>query len=155
MVIRACPPPQAARPGPRGLPVGATCSGDLGFPVFRWISVYGHAIVTTPVGPLGLIARGTAYSNRFPLAQRRRPSPSCGRVGSHVSSFRGLLDVHSRYGLPARRATIIARCLEGSGGFVTSTAAPIATGRSDPDAGWELHPLKIHDFSRRTVTSEL
>src|SRR3954470_18061190 len=63
-----------------------------------------------------------------------------------VDSFRGLLDVHSRYGLPARRATIIARCLEGSGGFVTSTAAPIATGRSDPDAGWELHPLKIHDF---------
>src|SRR4051812_49694328 len=61
-------------------------------------------------------------------------------------SFRGLLDVHSRYGLPARRATRIARCLEGSGGFVTSTAAPIATGRIDPDAGWELHPLKIHDF---------
>jgi hypothetical protein len=60
--------------------------------------------------------------------------------------FRGLLDVHSRYGLPARPATGIARCLEGSGGFVTSTAAPTATGRSDPDAGWQLHPLKIDDF---------
>src|SRR5436309_12064651 len=50
-------------------------------------------------------------------------------------TFRGLLDVHSRYGLPARRATVMARCLEGSGGFVTSTAAPIATGWSDPYSG--------------------
>ena len=35
--------------------------------MFRKISVYGHAIVTTPVGPLGLIARGTVYSTRSPL----------------------------------------------------------------------------------------
>ena len=40
--------------------------------------------------------------------------------------------------------------LEGSDGFVTTTAAPIATGWSDPVAGWDLHPQKIHDFSRRT-----
>ena len=40
--------------------------------------------------------------------------------------------------------------LEGSDGFVTSTAAPIATGRSDPVAGWGLHPLKINTFPRRT-----
>ena len=37
--------------------------------------------------------------------------------------------------------------LEGSDGFVTSTAAPIATGWSDPVAGWELHPLKILDYT--------
>jgi hypothetical protein len=37
-------------------------------------------------------------------------------------------------------------CLEGSDGFVTSTAAPIATGWSDPVAGWELHPLKTNTF---------
>ena len=41
-------------------------------------------------------------------------------------------------------------CLEGSDGFVTSTAAPIATGRSNPVAGWELHPLKTNTFARRT-----
>ena len=34
--------------------------------------------------------------------------------------------------------------LEGSDGFVTSTAAPIATGWSDPVAGWELHPRKTN-----------
>jgi hypothetical protein len=37
-----------------------------------------------------------------------------------------------------------------SGGFVASTAAPIATGWSDPVAGRELHPLKIQAFPRRT-----
>jgi hypothetical protein len=41
--------------------------------------------------------------------------------------------------------------LEGSDGFVTSTAASIATGWSDPVAGRELHPLKIHALSRRTI----
>ncbi|MEO8941074.1 MAG: hypothetical protein ABI453_11045, partial [Isosphaeraceae bacterium] len=39
----------------------------------------------------------------------------------------------------------------GSDGFVTSTAAPIATGWSDPVAGREFHPLKIHALSRRTL----
>jgi hypothetical protein len=45
--------------------------------------------------------------------------------------------------------------LEGFDGFVASTAAPIATGWSDPVAGRELHPLKIHALSRRTVGSAL
>src|SRR4051812_50220708 len=44
----------------------------------------------------------------------------------------------------------MARCLEGPGGFFPPTAAPIATGWSDPVAGRELHPLKIHTFARRT-----
>src|SRR6476646_6991406 len=33
-----------------------------------------------------------------------------------------------------------------SNGFVTSTVASIATGWSDPVAGWELHPLKTPTF---------
>jgi hypothetical protein len=41
-------------------------------------------------------------------------------------------------------------CIEGFGGFVASTAAPIATGWSDQVAGRDLHPLKIRAFSRRT-----
>ena len=36
-------------------------------------------------------------------------------------SFRGLVNVHSRYGPPARRVTMRAVCLEGSDGFVSST----------------------------------
>ena len=65
--------------------------------------------------------------------------------------FRGLHGVHLCCGLPARRAAKAARCLEGFDGFVTSTAAPIATGRSDQLSGRELHPLKIRAFSRRTA----
>jgi hypothetical protein len=38
----------------------------------------------------------------------------------------------------------------GSDGFVSSTTAPIATGRSDPAAGWDLHPLETAAFARRT-----
>ena len=61
----------------------------------------------------------------------RRPSPCSNRVGFHIGLFRGLHGVHSRCGLPARRAAKAARCLEGFDGFVTSAAAPIATGWSD------------------------
>lgn len=42
-------------------------------------------------------------------------------------------------------------CPEGSDGFVSSTAAPIATGWSDPVAGRNSRPLKIPDLSRRTL----
>ena len=69
-------------------------------------------------------------------------------------SFRGLLNVHSRYGLSTRCTAKRYIVLEGSDGFVTSAAAPIATGWSDPVAGWELHPLKIRSFSRRTIKSD-
>jgi hypothetical protein len=39
----------------------------------------------------------------------------------------------------------------GSDGFVISTAAPIATGWSDPVPGRALFPLWISAFSRRTA----
>jgi hypothetical protein len=40
--------------------------------------------------------------------------------------------------------------IKGSDGFVASAAASIATGRSDPIAGRDLHPMKHNSFSRRT-----
>src|SRR5262245_15811188 len=43
-------------------------------------------------------------------------------------------------------------CVGGFDGFVTSTAAPTATGWRDPVAGWELHPLKTYTFARRTAS---
>ena len=82
----------------------------------------------------------------------RRPSPYSNRVGSHIGLFRGLHGVHLRCGLPARRTAKAARCLEGFDGFVTSAAAPIATGWSDQLSGRDLHPLKIRAFPRRTAT---
>jgi hypothetical protein len=42
---------------------------------------------------------------------------------------------------------------EGSDGFVTSTIAPIATGRNDLVAGRDSHPQDLHAFSRRTPRS--
>src|SRR6185312_14500947 len=45
---------------------------------------------------------------------------------------RGLLNVHSRYGLSTRCTAMRCICLEGFDGFVTSTAASMATGWSDP-----------------------
>jgi hypothetical protein len=76
------------------------------------------------------------------------PVFAAGRLPHYA--FRGLLGVHSRYGLSARGVAEATLSIEGSGGFVTSTAALIATGRSDRVAGRDLHPPKIRAMSRRT-----
>jgi hypothetical protein len=60
--------------------------------------------------------------------------------------FRGLLSVHSRYGLPARRVTNVTLYTESSDGFVAYAAASVATGWSEPVPGWEFHPLKSSAF---------
>jgi hypothetical protein len=66
--------------------------------------------------------------------------------------FRGLLSVHSRYGLHARRVAKATLSIEGFSSFVASTTASIATGWSEPVPGRDLHPLKSHAFSRRTLS---
>src|SRR5271168_3715153 len=120
MVLRTYPPPQAARPVPRGRPVEGHAPSPHGFPVLRSISVYRHAVVITPVAHWALIARGTAYSNRFPV-----PS-GCGLPLANARSASTL--VVSR---PAQRSMAITACrfaespkrpicLEGSDGFVSS-----------------------------------
>jgi len=38
----------------------------------------------------------------------------------------------------------------GLSGFIASTASPIATGRSDPVPGWDLHPLLTSTFTAHT-----
>ena len=52
----------------RGRPVESHAPSPHGLPVLRSISVYRHAVVNTPVARWTLIARGTAYSNRFPVS---------------------------------------------------------------------------------------
>jgi hypothetical protein len=66
----------------------------------------------------------------------------------------GLLSVHSRYGLQTRRVAYATLYTRGLGGFVTSTAAPVATGWSDPVPGRVFLPLWTNAFSRRTVISQ-
>ena len=58
------------------------------------------------------------------------------RVGRLLHyGFRGLLSVHSRYGLQTCRVAYATLYTRGPGGFVTSTAAPVATRWSDPVPG--------------------
>ena len=105
-----------------------------------------------PGGPLGSDRSWDGLFHPFPIhPQRRRPSPSECEVGVHIGRFEAC-STFTRV-TACRLAASPERhiCLEGSDGFVTSNAAPIATGWSDPVAGWELHPLETNTFSRRTL----
>ena len=102
-VLRACPPPHAAQPVPRGSPVGELSPPHhRGFPCCV-DPLCQHAVAITPVrprrgsllGPLPTWSRGT-----FPLATAAFPIIQVGRL-SHCP-FRGLLSVYSRYGLLTR-----------------------------------------------------
>jgi hypothetical protein len=133
--------PQAARPIPRGCPVGSR-THHLGFPVLRPSSLCRHAVAITPVAGQG---RAVALS-----PSSRRPSPPICWVGCHEASFEACSAFTARYGLSARGVAKTTLSIEGFGKFVASLTAPIATGRSDLVAGWELHPLKDGAFPRRT-----
>ena len=107
-VLRASPSPHAAQPVPRGRLVEGTPPHRMGFPCCVKISVYRHAVVITPVARWALIARGTAYSNRFPV-----PS-GCGLPHPIARSASTL--VVSR---PAQRSLVVTAC--------RLTASPKAT----------------------------
>ena len=122
--------------------------------MLRCISVYRHAVVNTPVARWALIARGTAYSNRFPVPSGCGLPHQCARSATTLDFSRPAqrsLALRPVGSLHRQKRHIF---LEGSDGFVSSTAAPIATGWSDPVAGWELHPLKINTFSTAHTRSD-
>jgi hypothetical protein len=52
-------------------------------------------------------------------------------IGSRILAFRGLLSVHSSYGLHARGVDYATLSIEGFSDFVTSIAALVATGWND------------------------
>jgi hypothetical protein len=95
-----------------------------------------------PADERQLAAHGTVYSTRFPVPP-----------AAAAFTFRGAGSASTLVvSRPARRSLALSRrdapgsarrvakrpvCLEGSDGFVTSTTAPIATGWSEPVAGWE------------------
>ena len=65
-----------------------------------------------------------------------RPSDRSARMPAHCP-FRGLLGVHSRYGLHTRAVTVFRDTLsEGFSHFVTSIAAPVASGWSGCRVGF-------------------
>ena len=157
-VLRTSPSPQTARPVPRGRPVEGHAPSPHGLPVLRSISVYRHAVVNTPVARWILIARGTAYSNRFPVS-------SGGGLPQTGAGSATTLDV-SR---PAQRSLAItacaARCIAYSDTSVSkaptvSFPPPPLRSRSAGPAGAtqlpgeDLHPTEdqhLHTGSRRTL----
>ena len=96
-----------------GVRLRVTCPHRLGFPVLRWISVCRHAVVITPVAHWVGSLVGRSIPTVSMLASGFGLPHLCARSCPHWS-FRGLLDVHSRYGLPARciaKATHVSRRL--------------------------------------------
>ena len=105
--------------------------------MFRSISSSRHADAITPAEPLGAVAVSPSGIG-LPL--------NSGGSASAICPFRGLLGVHSRFGLPVRSIT--------QGDFYQSTSTHVVTSLrrsgcfrpSDRLAGWDSHPLEIADF---------
>src|SRR5262249_52256227 len=70
--------PSAARPVPRGRPVGHAFVPPRGLPVLPVDSPCTHALAPTPAGPV---------ERRRSGLDRRRPSPSVRQVGSRMARF--------------------------------------------------------------------
>jgi hypothetical protein len=99
--VRACPPPRVARPVPRGRPVGSHALPPPGVSRVASDPLCRHAVAITPVGSLDQIVRNEGLSTpRYSPATAAFPVSVAGRLPHYP--FRGLLGVHSRYGLPAR-----------------------------------------------------
>jgi hypothetical protein len=96
----------------------------LGFPVLRPISVCRQCRRHYPGGTTG---EGESFPGEPVTAAF--PVSMAGRLPHQT--FRGLLGVHSRYGLPARGAASTALSIRSFGSIVPSTAVPIATGWND------------------------
>ena len=145
LVLRACPPPQTARPVPHGFPVGVS-PPPLGLPVLRRTSLYIHAVASTPAGPLG--ARVAVFF------QRRRPSPANHRVGSRIAVFEACSAFTARYGLHTRGVALRPFTPEAS--EISLPTSPLRLLPTEATlVGWDFHPLKIRAFSRRTISGQL
>jgi hypothetical protein len=140
-VIRTSPPPHTAWPSSRELPVDPltiTAGASRVAPDPLCL----HAVATTPAGPTERI--------RSVLLHRRRPSPDYSWVGSCMISFEACSAFTHVTTCRLTKSPYATLFTGGSGGFVASTAAPIATGveRSSSRAG--LSPAVVQCLSRRT-----
>src|SRR5437867_2591810 len=121
-VLRACPPPHAARPVPRGIPLQRRYSDHMGLPVLRRTSLR----TCRRHYPGGMVGR---WMSLFHPTMSAFPVIQAGRLPHYP--FRGLLSVHCTLRPVRSRTTLGGLCIRGFDGFVTPTAAPIATGWSD------------------------
>ena len=101
----------------------------FGLPVLRVVSVCVHAIATTPAEPRSLVALPNSPGQA--RLTRRRPSLFLSQVGFRITLFEACSAfthvTACRFAEPLKRPFDI----EGFDSFVTSTAAPTASGWSD------------------------
>ena len=145
-VVRTSPPPHTARPSSRELPVDPLTI-TVGASRVAPDSLGLHAVATTPAGSMEPI--------RSVLLHRRRPSPHYSWVGSCITFFEACSAFTRVTTCRLAESPYATLYTGGSGGFVTSTAAPIATGWSDPVPGRVYLPLWSSALSRRTVIALL
>ena len=108
--------------------------------MLRRISCCPHAVVNTPAGPRDGVARHVAWWQPSPFSRRAAPALRVSR--------------------PARRSLRVTACwlAESLNDPFHRKLRPLRYLHSRfgcyrlerPVAGWELHPLKIHAFARRT-----
>ena len=92
-VLRACPPPQTAQPAPHGVLVESHDLSPKGLPVLRSNSSFVHADANTPAERMGACVVHLPNHNGLPRFDFGSAS---------ATMFRGVLSVHSRFGLYAR-----------------------------------------------------
>jgi hypothetical protein len=106
-----------------------------------------HAVATTPAGPI--------EPDSLVRFHRRRPSPDYSWVGSCIISFEACSAFTRVTTCRLAESPYATLSTRGFSGFVASTAAPIATGWSDPVPGRVFHPAVDQRLSRRTVIAWL
>ena len=99
-----------------------------------------HAVATTPAQRLGILF--ARFHNRISLPRKGRPVGLRNDLFEACSAFTHIT-AYTLAGSPKATPYI-----GGFSYFVTSIAAPIASGRSDL-AGWDFHPLE----KRRLITA--
>src|SRR6266542_2782558 len=139
--MRTPPPPQRARPVPRGLPIGRTHPATpWGFP----------CCVDLPTRmPPPLPRRNRWRHPSLDSPQQWQPSPYSRWVGFRVTLFEACSAFTARCSLHARQVTKVTLYTEGFSRFVTSTTAPITTGWSE-SCRVGLSPTEKSRLSRRT-----
>ena len=148
-VLRASPPSQSARPFSRELPVDPNFDHRWDFPCCAWSPL--PACRRHYPGRIdgNLFAHTIPSASAFPVLMADRLLHHC---------FRGLLSVHSRYGLHARQVAFATLCTRGFSSLVASTAALIATGWSEPVSRAGIPPLwtsAFHGAHENGVTQDL
>ena len=123
-LLRTHPPPQRARPVPRGIPVGwSRTSHPMGLPVLPR-SPYARMLPPIPRW------NRWVYVSLTSPAIAAFPAETSGRL-PHCPFSGPAQRFTARCSLRARGVTYVTLSIEGFSRFVTSTTAPIATGWSE------------------------